>query len=598
MEFMKINKNELKILVEDNTKDELTRFLTFTLDIIGNIDIKIPTFVRSKRFRATPKYHSVNFLLTLFENPIFKTKLYEKLAQTQISRTIYQILIWETFVINSSDVAEPLGLENIKEVKNYGSEEHILEGNLALINRDIQFSWRGTEDILYIEDSIRELLKVIYPLPDGYYLKTIKEVEDSHLTYNNENEVLEFINIFSTMKQNNLIEFGKTGEKPLNKTLNILKKSTPIQEFYSEKKMDNLAVDMLSRSFYHYSFKVNVHHSELDVLRSFVTLQLNDKFDFTISRIFASHLKKTRFGYYSDEQKELFKIVKNIINNLPKDGWVGVKNIFRYCKYRDYKFDFESKWKTKEYNMECDILLDDELISDTLYTDYYYQILFFEPILKATFFYLAALGALELKYDKPQSPYTIKAKDRPYISVWDSLKYIRLTPLGKYIFGFDKKYIQKEIKVKKNTIKFDEYKPIITIENQDAIMSAKLDAYTDKYDENRYILSHAKIFKDCKNYGTVNLKIENFYKQIEKNPPKVFIDFFDEIKKSANLLKRDLKQVVITIENNPKLLTLFMKNTKLKELIIKAEGYRIIVSKENIPKLSKILKDNGFFIDF
>jgi hypothetical protein len=597
---MQINKNKLKILLEKNTKDELIRLLTFSLDIIDNIDMQIPPFVKNRRFKATTKNHFVNFLLNLFENPIFKTKLYEKLAQNQISRTIYNLLIWETPIINSSDVAETLNLKKVIKVNNYGIEEHILEGNLALINRDIEFSWRETEDILYIEESIRDLLKLIFPLPDSYYLKSIKEIkEDNILTYNNEHEVLEFINIFATMKQNNLIEFGKTGEKPLNKTLNILKKSTPIHEFYSEKKMDNLAVDMLSRSFYYYSFKLNSHHKEIDILRSFITLQMKDYFDFTISRIFTSHLKKIRFGYYSNEQEELFKIVKDIINNLPKDGWVGVENIFHYCKYRDYKFDFESPWKTNDYNMECDILLDNELITDTLYTNkYYYQILFFEPILKATFFYLGALGALELKYNKPQSLYTIKAKDKPYISVWDSLKYIRLTSLGKYIFGFDKKYTQKEIKVKKSTIKFDEYKPIITIESQDAIMSAKLDAYTDKYDENRYILSHAKIFKDCKNYKAVDLKIESFYKQIKQNPPKVFIDFFDEIKRSANLLKRDLKQIVITLENNPKLLTLFMKNKKLKELIIKAEGYRIIVSKDNIPKLSKILKDNGFFIDF
>jgi len=41
-----------------------------------------------------------------------------------------------------------------------------------------------------------------------------------------------------------------------------------------------------------------------------------------------------------------------------------------------------------------------------------------------------------------------------------------------------------------------------------------------------------------------------------------------------------------------------MNNHKLQELFIKAEGYRIIVLKENIPKVTKIVKDNGFFVEF
>ena len=41
-----------------------------------------------------------------------------------------------------------------------------------------------------------------------------------------------------------------------------------------------------------------------------------------------------------------------------------------------------------------------------------------------------------------------------------------------------------------------------------------------------------------------------------------------------------------------------MKNKKLQELVIKAQGYKVIVLKENISKLTKIVKDNGFFVEF
>jgi len=276
-----------------------------------------------------------------------------------------------------------------------------------------------------------------------------------------------------------------------------------------------------------------------------------------------------------------------------------MQNIVKFCKYRDIRIDLDRPHKTAEYNLECEVVTDTGIKVETFYaSDGNYNTLFLEPILKASFFYLGSLGLFELKYDDPYSPYTISAKGKAYISTWDSLEFVKLSELGKYIFGFSDSYEQKTIIKKATSLKFDEYKPIITIDSKDTITQAKLESFTDKYDENRYILSYAKIFKDCKNIKALELKIDGFYKNIEPNPPQVFKDFFDEIKENQDLLRRDLKQVVIELKENKKLLNLFMKNKKLQEIVIKAQGYRVIVLKTDIPKLTKILKDNGFFVEF
>jgi hypothetical protein len=372
-----------------------------------------------------------------------------------------------------------------------------------------------------------------------------------------------------------------------------LKSSTQINEFYDEKKLDIFATDMLTRTFSYYYFEKKWKKLKaLDTIKRVITLQFEDKFNFFISRIFANYLKRVRFDRYYNNQEELFKIVNNIIEELPKDDFVSIDNILRYCKYRDMRFHFGYSHKTGEYYVEGN----DDIVYNVGYN---YYLIFFDPIIKAVFFYLGAMGLFELKYDKPTSENeNVKAKNQDYLSVWDSLRYIKFTGLGKYIFGLTKSYTPKKVAKKESKIKFDEYKPIITVDKSNTIILTKLESYCDKYDEDRYILSYNKIFKDCKNYKLLELKIENFYKQIESKPPKVFCDFFDNIKLEANLLKRDLKQVVINLKNNKRLLNLFMTNKKLQELIIKAQGYRIIVEKANIPKLTKIVKDNGFFIDF
>ncbi len=214
------------------------------------------------------------------------------------------------------------------------------------------------------------------------------------------------------------------------------------------------------------------------------------------------------------------------------------------------------------------------------------------------FFYLGALGILELKYNDPISVHDITAKGKSYISVWDGLRYVKLTALGRYIFDFEESYTAPKTMQKTSTVKFDEYKPIITIQNNDAIMLAKLEPFTEKYDTNRYILSYSKLFKDCKTTKLLNAKIDKFYTLFDQPVPLLFDNYFDEIQSKSNMLKRDLSQIVIELKDNKQLLNLFMNNKKLQELIIKASGYRIIVSKTDIPKLTKILRDNGFFVEF
>jgi hypothetical protein len=395
------------------------------------------------------------------------------------------------------------------------------------------------------------------------------------------------------MLDNKLIEFGKTNEKPMVKSLNILKESILIEEFFSEKKSDTLALDMLIRSFYFYKKKFYFENRELDSLKVFVEYQLKDSFDFSISKIFTSHLNKIKFGRYINGQKELFNLTKNIIDRMPKNDWLSFDNIAKYSYYRKLYFSFEGNYKTNYYEFKGE---NDEIF----YVKDYYNHLFHEPVLKAMFFYLGVLGLVELKYNTPITNHVdIRAKGERYISVWDGLKYIRFTELGKYIFKRSNSYTPKEPTVRNEIqLKFDEFKPIITVEKSSSITMIRLESFVEKLDGDRYILSHNKLFKDCFNLKSLKIKIDSFYKKIEKNPPSVFVDFFDEAIDNSNLMRINQKQIVIELKNNKRLLNLFMNNRKLKELFIKAEGYRIIVSEEDIPKIRNIVKDNGFFIEF
>ncbi len=591
MERLALSKTELRSYISKVYISDYEEILKYTREFIS------PLLLERELKR---KNDYVNLFATLFADTTFLDNFLSKLYTNKASQQIYNTLVWEKKVEDVKVLNARYRLHLSTDIPPYNEHRNAqLKNELALVQQITSYSFKGASNNVMIKENIRELLQIVLPLPKDYYIVATAEIEETEFAYNNEAGVLNFIGIMEEMMQNSLVEFGKTNEKPLAKSLNILKSSSTSKEFYTEKKLDSFATDMLTRSFYYYYLAHKKFKAEKpESLKEFVLNQLEDNYYFFISRIFLSYLKKVRYDSYYSSERTLLHVLKYILKSLPQDAFVSMKNIIHYCQYRDIKLDIESSYKTDDYNMECDFEAERGVMTDTMYVGSNYDVLFLEPLLKASMFYFGALGILELRYDEPVSPYIITAKGKPYLTPWDSLKYVKLTKLGEFVFGLRKSYEYKEVAPKKKGLKFDEFKPIITVAKEDTIMRTKLEAYGDKYDADRYILSYAKIFKDCRNKKALDLKIDGFYKQIEANPPKVFKEYFDAILKNANLLKRDLKQVVIELKNNPKLLQLFMKNKKLHDLVIKAEGYRVIVLKDNIPKLTKIVKENGFFVEF
>lgn len=541
--------------------------------------------------------------VNLFSNQNFIQALYEKLSLTPTAKYLYKTLIWEQEYLSTIEAVRVFGLNaQFFQLRDYERRREHLPEALSLIERVQYKDYRISEDNLTIDKKIKEVLKVAFPVPEDYLISNINTLQNCDFSYSNEEGIFEFIANIEGMLENNLVDFGATNEKPLAKTLTLLKNTIGINEFYEEdKKANTLATDMLTRSFYFYYYShKRFRETPLETLKSFVLAQLKNKVPFFISRIFTSHLKKVRFDNYYTSQNELFELLGNLIKEIPKEGWISFLNIIKYCKYRNLRFDLESKHKTSEYFMSCDFieLENGEKSSGDFYVGSYYQELFFEPVLKGLFFYLSSLGIVEILYNKPISPYTISAKDVSYLSFWDQLEYVKFTDLGLYCLGFSKNYEPKKVTLKQTTLKFDNYKPIITIDKNDSIMLAKLEPYIEKYDEERYIISYSKVFRDCKDSYTLDLKIKNFYKIIQSEPPKVFKDLFDEILQNANLLSADYSKVVIDLKNNKKLLQLFTTNKKLQESIIKAQGFRILIAKQDMGKVSRIVKENGFFVEF
>jgi len=540
---------------------------------------------------AKRKAEFVKLAMEKFSNSDFVSRYIRKMQINSDVADLYSFLIWKvnradySYIEKNFNVTVPLDSRTTPSLFADGS----LYESLSLIKREKYSHWKQEVDYIYIDDKIVEFLELFYPKPKDYELVSIAHEPVTKYHYSNESGIFEFINGSKDMFKSNLIAFGKTNEKPLAKTLNLLKYSLNIQEFYNQKSLDLLATDMLTRSFYFYSKYNGFKRKDIDTLEDFIANEMRAQNRFFISRLFLAHLKKVRFDNYYTNEDELFEVASVLLANMVNNEWVSIENIVNFLIYRRITINFEHYYRTSEYTFIADDGRDFQV--EDLYEEIY-----LEPLMKGLFFYLGALGLVELKYDDPKSKYSITAKGKEYLSVWDGLKFVKLTELGLYMLDIKDDYKVKKIERKAGEVKFDEFKPIIS--TKDSLALAKIEAFTEKYDTDRYILSYTKIFKDCKNKKMLDAKIDKFYSLFDTKLPKVFDDYFNEIKANANSLKRDLKLITIELKNNKKLLNLFMSNKKLQDMTIKASGYRVLVKKEDIPKLTKIVKDNGFFVEF
>ena len=567
MEFLKLDYDELANVFRDITKREFIEILKFGYAFL---DKNLFTNI-NKNFTNVSKERLVNITLKLLENEDYKQKFYKKLVFDEVRKKIYHSIIWDD---NKPDV-ENLNINLRKQPVTYYPKKEKLK-NLPFITRKYNYDL----DILMIEEPMRFFLKYILPVPNDYYIKSYQTAPKTQYAYDNESFIIEFIELFDEMFENKLLEYNKAKTKLLVKSIKLLKSNSALKEFFSSGTYASDFLMGIVGNYYQMTDKKSRSKNPLDELKNIVSYYINDKLNFIVAKIFIQHIRGLRLGHYYREQKEMFDNVYLVLRNISDKEWVETDNLLSNRKYKGFKFYFDSPWKT----MDAEIILNGQIISHV--EDDYYQY-FYNPVIKANLFALAVLGIVEIRYEEQQ-----------FITPWDGLKAVRLTELGKYIFGYSESYqIKKNIRSLKN-IKLDEYKPVITVDKDDVITISKLESYCEKYDQNRYILSSSKIFKDCKTVKSLNSKIERFYNQIIKNPPRVFDEFFENLKQKANLLKKESSFITISLKKDEKLLELFMRNKKIKELIIKAEGYKILVKKENLPKLSKQLKENGFFVEF
>ncbi|HRR07433.1 MAG TPA: hypothetical protein PLO56_01965 [Rhodothermales bacterium] len=453
-----------------------------------------------------------------------------------------------------------------------------------------------------IKKILREWLKVIIPFKLTGIAK-LEELENLQ-RYDTESDGHSLLNIGTLVTYFQEIAILKTAtNKTLVSTLKELKKIAKIQELYKDSKgsrsfiMTNLVTDLFS------ILDIKVPKGEpLVVLRDVLDVLFTMP-SHVSKQIFSSYIYKPNYNLYSDSiQQPVLQELKELMRKLDKNIWYSPLDI--------------ANWMYHMNDIFCSYIQ-----SFSLYSVYLYvacsennKIRFIEkkihslqaievaavPFIKSFFALMACLGLVEIAYTEPKND-KFCIRNEKYLTLFDGIKYVRLTDLGVYFFGQENSYVYKRVIARSEEIKItlDPDFLIISISKPDSIKEANLSRFAEQVATCRFRVDFRRFLKNCTTPEEAKGRIEEFQRIVDtpvSEWPLNWIQFIVNIQKRIRPIRAVASYQVFKLDDDPDLLQLFLTDPVLSKLILRAENRHIMVEHAHVSELKGRLGVLGYLM--
>ena len=286
-----------------------------------------------------------------------------------------------------------------------------------------------------------------------------------------------------------------------------------------------------------------------------------------------------------------------LLKALPSSHWIAVENLEKYCLYREVDLEVTSRTSYGSdlyFNMKVDSRYRN-YYERTYARGSYYNEAVTKPFLKTMLFMFAAFGIVDVAYDLPANK-ALQEREADYLSPFDGLRYVRITPLGEYVLGLKKTY-SISIEEPTATILLDDKRLIMTIDGHDPLKTMVLEKLAEKISETCYKVNYQSFLKECATQQDIKQKIALFQEQIAAKPPQIWQEFLDDVLAKINPLTKKSSLAVYKLQPNKELIALMARDEMLKQYILKAEDYHVVIETKHLGKVKKRLEEFGYFID-
>lgn len=462
-----------------------------------------------------------------------------------------------------------------------------------------KWGYRESEMFITVSSFVRSLFYPhFFPETEDGDLSLAELPEGEWRTISLENDSVGNFNLFQSMFQH--------GEFPLKKKgigltdIKRAQKKLTFTEFFPD---DNSEYRKNLRSRYYMQLlgvnghcqptgkgkqkKVVTLRSYQDTLRDLITNF--SRFNFCITSMLFPHIKGLRkqmvdYGRETKLAEKMFSWLRQ-----EPQRWIGINDLLLKIGA------IENGNSTSRYDTLV-FCPDDEHYSVTIQNEYsgriitaeFYTQEFGYTALQALALMLCSVGIAEV---------ALSDDTHRNLSPFDTVDYMRLTPLGQYALNVTDNYEPPE----QEHVAYFELDPerLIIRSLQDPNPYAQLLLDTSvAISRNRFETSALSFLASCHKREDVETKINMFRQFISDKLPPLWEQFFQQLLQHCHPLKEDrtsYKRYTLDPQNRD-LIQLITTDPDIRQIVIRAEGYRFMVKNDDLKIFEKQLKKHGYLL--
>lgn len=454
-----------------------------------------------------------------------------------------------------------------------------------------------------LPDEIKEIIIKYFKMPEKYLLKNIKNPDTTKYTFSNEKFILK--NIKSYIK---FLEYSSLQTQD-NIKKNLPKKS--IKDFlnFCDYEFINESIDKEKEIKLFIKFlqlftndKVITNLNEMkpqDIVKGILSVffigNIFDVGNILEDKVILDYLSFSQ--NYSFDGMRYYRItVKEILELISDNNWVEYENLIISLPVNKIKIgpgDINDSIYKYYWNIKSSFFK--SYLFDIKNHKFQYADI---PILSSYLMLLTIMGCIEAKYDDPYNQ-SNKELQREYFTIFDNLKYIRLTDLGKYVIGELKTYEYNEENEDNNfEISLSPDILIATTDINNALAKIVLREFGEQMGENSFKFNYQYFFRNSKNLQEVNDKYNRLMNLLSQQKiPNNWKSFLSNLKKRIMKFKLKEEMYILDLPKNIDFIKFLTSDKSIKKLILKVENNKFAIHKKHLGEFKRIVAKNGFWLD-
>jgi hypothetical protein len=287
----------------------------------------------------------------------------------------------------------------------------------------------------------------------------------------------------------------------------------------------------------------------------------------------------------------------NILLYVAQDGnWFDADKLAEHIKITGLFFAFSDPYLESRLKVKAETFVFEGLTLTSSYEEFnpsgimrYYLLV--RPLFKAYCYIFAALGLLEITQETPPLVRNYKNKQYPF-SIYDSLKAIRITKLGRWCLGLTEERPPK-LSQEYQAIA-DRELLLVTVQGNSLERRVYLDKIGRRLGEDRWRISPASFIAGCINKRQITERVERFKTLIDPNPAPHWEQLFKKVFDRAGLFDARRSDILIyDLPEDREILEELFRDPEIKRIVRRVEGRMLAVAAKDQTKFFNLLSEHG-----